>query len=114
MNIDTLKQAGIDYDDGLRRMSENADLYHKFLNKFAEDTSMEKLQCSLEKMDLAAAYEAAHTLKGTSATLGMYELSDCCAEVCMKLRRKSEYVDIAAVKEAYKKVAQAILKQKEV
>ncbi|MBC5649446.1 Hpt domain-containing protein [Christensenella tenuis] len=108
MEIETMNRAGIDYQDGLRRMSGNEALYHKFLKKFLQDESLIRLKDCLSEGDMEGVYEAAHTLKGTSGTLGMYELSDCCDEVCKKLRNKEADFDIDSVYNRYDAAVKAI------
>ena len=108
MEIGELNRAGIDYEDGLRRMSGNEALYHKFLKKFLQDTSMIRLKDCLREGDMQGAYEAAHTLKGTSGTLGMYELAECCDAVCKKIRNGEADFDIDAVYDRYDIAIQAI------
>lgn len=74
MEIEVMNRAGIDYEDGLRRMSGNEALYRKFLKKFLQDGSMIRLKDCLSEGDMEGVYEAAHTLKGTSGTLTFGQL----------------------------------------
>ena len=108
MEIEVMNRAGIDYEDGLRRMSGNEALYRKFLKKFLQDGSMIRLKDCLSEGDMEGVYEAAHTLKGTSGTLGMYELSDSCDAVCKKLRGNEGDTDVDTVYNRYDAAVKAI------
>lgn len=58
-----------DCDAGLARFMGNEAMYRRFLLKFIDDESYGRLVGAMEAGDAKAAFEAAHTLKGTSATL---------------------------------------------
>ena len=67
-----------------------------------------RLKECLSENDMEGAYEAVHTLKGTSGTLGMYELADSCDAVCKKLRNGESDFDLEAVYRRYETAARAI------
>lgn len=110
MNVERLKAVGVDYDGGVKRMCGNEALYHKFLGKFPEDRSMELLKENLEEGALEEAFQAAHTLKGVSATLNLTPLYEASCVLCEKLRKgtNGEPEEIAAVYEAYDAMVRAI------
>ena len=108
MEMETLNRAGINYKDGLRRMNGNEALYRKFLKKFLQDESIVRLKDCLSEGDMEGVYEAVHTLKGTSGTLGMYDLADSCDAMCKKIRNQEADFDVNAIYSRYDAVVKAI------
>lgn len=89
--------AGIaDCDAGLARFMGNEALYRRFLTKFVGDESYGKLVEAMDAGDAKAAFEAAHTLKGTSATLELADVARTVDPVVELLRAG----DIGAAREA--------------
>lgn len=70
---------GGDYQITLGRFMGNEKMYLKFLNMLSRDENMQKLGDAVRRGDQTAAFEAAHTLKGVSANLGLTPL---CSAVC--------------------------------
>lgn len=71
MNIEHLKQLGIDYDTGVKRFAGKAALYEKFLLKFSNDQNFAGLKDAIAQNDLDAAFRYAHTLKGVVGNLSI-------------------------------------------
>ena len=87
-----LVNAGIDYDGGLKRCLNDTSLYERVLCKFPGDKSYSKIVEALESADAKAAFEAAHTLKGVSANLGLTDLYDSVFPLVEELRNEFNYV----------------------
>ncbi|MEE5990219.1 MAG: Hpt domain-containing protein [Lachnospiraceae bacterium] len=85
-----LIDAGIDYDGGLKRCLNDTSLYERVLCKFPGDKSYSKIVEALESADAKAAFEAAHTLKGVSANLGLTDLYDSVFPLVEELRNASD------------------------
>lgn len=82
MNITELKSAGINYEEGLKRFSNKAELYQKYLKKFLEDPTMEQLTAFLAQQNYEEAFRCAHSLKGMSGNLSLSKFYKCdCALV---------------------------------
>ena len=64
----------VDFNEGIKRVMNNAKLYVKLLTKFKADTNLEGLLLSLAAGDLEKAKGEAHTLKGLAANLSLSEL----------------------------------------
>jgi HPt (histidine-containing phosphotransfer) domain-containing protein len=64
----------INFDEGIKRVMNNAKLYVKLLAKFKTDTNLDELVAPLGAGDYEKAQVAAHTLKGVSANLSLAEL----------------------------------------
>ncbi len=70
-----LEDAGIDVSIALERFMGNETLLERFLKKFLNDASYEKLVAAIGTGQREDALTASHTLKGVSANLAMTELS---------------------------------------
>jgi HPt (histidine-containing phosphotransfer) domain-containing protein len=64
----------INFDEGIKRVMNNAKLFIKLLTKFKTDTNLDELFTLLNTGDYEKAQMAAHTLKGVSANLSLAEL----------------------------------------
>ncbi len=73
MNLEKLRNAGIDVEDGLRRFMNSEQMFEKYLRKFVDNDQFALLKQELEKKDTTAAeaFERAHALKGICANLSM-------------------------------------------
>ncbi len=74
MNINTLKQAGIEYDKGLKRCMGDAELYELVLVSFLDEDLLHKSNEAYETKDYKSLYECAHNIKGLSGNTDMTEL----------------------------------------
>lgn len=81
-----LEAAGIDVGDALARFMNNEGLMMKFLLRFPQDQNYQRLCQAMEAQDAAAAYEAAHTLKGVAGNLSMKGLYARVCDVVEDLR----------------------------
>ena len=66
-----LKGGGFDLEKTIERFSGNVDMYERFLKKFPNDESFAQIAPAFAANNREAALNAAHTLKGVSANLGM-------------------------------------------
>lgn len=110
--IQFFEEHGIDYKDGLGRFMNNAALFEKFLWRFPEDATFGALKNALDADDCAAAFHAAHTLKGVAGNLSLKALVQAVSRQTEILRGG----DLAGGKElmgavtaAYEEAVQAIL-----
>ncbi|WP_165253747.1 Hpt domain-containing protein [Adlercreutzia sp. ZJ304] len=104
---------GIDYNDAMDRMGNNADLYKKLAMKYLDNECMADLLAAMEIQDFDAAYTAAHTLKGASGNLSFNELYEISASESEALR-EGEYQAaeemLSDVKAAHDKVIAGLTK----
>lgn len=77
---------GGNYQVTMARFMENESFYLKILPKLFQDTSIQRLGEALDEGDLNAAFEAAHTLKGVSANLGLTPLYEAVCAIVEPLR----------------------------
>jgi HPt (histidine-containing phosphotransfer) domain-containing protein len=64
----------INFDEGIKRVTNNTKLYARLLGKFKADTSLADLAAHLFAGDLEKAQVSVHTLKGLAANLSLTEL----------------------------------------
>lgn len=79
--------AGVaNYDAAVERFMGSEAMYTRFLSKFVDDENYGKFVSALDAGDAKAAFEAAHTLKGTSATLELTGVAQAVDPVVESLR----------------------------
>lgn len=81
-----LDKYGIDYQGVMERFMNNQKMFIRLLDMFMEDDNLEKLGKALEINDYAAAFEAAHTLKGVTANMGLTLLYHAVCDIVEPLR----------------------------
>lgn len=83
---DAFAAYGADYEATMRRFMGSQPMYLRFLDMFFQDDSLQKLGAALDAGDLNAAFEAAHTLKGTSGNMGLAPLYAAVCAIVEPLR----------------------------
>lgn len=66
-----LEEAGYDVEGTLSRLLGDEELYIHLLDSFCRERSWEALELAVKSKKAAAAYEIAHTMKGSLVTLGL-------------------------------------------
>jgi len=79
----------VDFNEGVKRVMNNAKFYVKMLGKFLADTSINNLEAALNANDFEAAYSAVHSLKGLSGNLSLTELFNQSLELENQIKAKS-------------------------
>jgi HPt (histidine-containing phosphotransfer) domain-containing protein len=111
MDKQKLVDAGINYDDGLKRFGGNVNLYEKFLKKFPADTAYTQLAEALKTQEYETAFKLSHTMKGTTGNLSMDDLYNNLFPLVEALRSNQyENVDemMEKVTASYETVMQAL------
>lgn len=90
MNIEILKNAGIDYDSGVKRFMGRAPLYLKTLAKFPKDGTMGRIQADYQAGDLAALLLDVHEFKGMCGNMSMTRLAHTADGIVSMLRAGTE------------------------
>lgn len=101
MNNEKLQEAGIDWEDGIRRCAGRADLYERLLGMFVQDENYAQSLAAFESGDWESLFSHMHEIKGMSANLSMTELNAHAAEIVALLRAR-QYDGIAPVMEQLK------------
>ena len=79
----------IDFNEGVKRVMNNAKLYVKLLTKFKNDTNTEALSAAMAAGDLENAQIQAHTIKGIAANLSLMELYKQVLELENQIKAKA-------------------------
>jgi HPt (histidine-containing phosphotransfer) domain-containing protein len=79
----------VDQADGMKRVMNNAKLYHRLLGKFRAENNLDVLNAAVSAGDYEAAQVAAHTIKGIAANLSLAELYKQSVEVESQIKAKS-------------------------
>lgn len=111
MKIELLENAGIEYEKGLVRFNHNEALYQKFLVKFLNDTTFDKLAISIENKEYQEAVRYAHTLKGIAGNLSMKTLYEKCNSLVEALRDEQfEIVEVLFIQlsKIYEQIIESI------
>ena len=90
LTLDTLKNFGVDADDGLARCMNNEQFYFRLIKKALEDENFDKLANAVKANDKTEAFEAAHALKGTTGNLSLTPIYKCVSEMTELLRSKAD------------------------
>ncbi len=96
MDIAKLRDAGIDYEDGLRRCAGNDTLYERLLGMFAQDTNYAESLEAFGRQDWDELFSHMHEIKGMSSNLSMTDVYADAAEI-VALLRSQDYAAIAPV-----------------
>ena len=78
-----------DYEAAKRVMMMDQ-MISRFIVKFLDDKTYDRLMAAGESMDPAALFEAAHTLKGVAANLGLTKIGALSSEVTEEFRPGKE------------------------
>lgn len=94
---DIMEEYGVDYQETMTRFMGNENLYRKILGKLGGDDNAKRLQDAVAAGDLDSAFNAAHTLKGVAANLGLKPLLNAVNDVVEPLRRREQRDDYQAL-----------------
>lgn len=92
----------INFEEGLKRMMNNASFYAKMLTKFKEDKNLNNLDEALAAGDMEKAKIAAHTLKGVVSNLSLTELYKQALEIEAQIKANNvDPLRITVLKDVY-------------
>ncbi len=94
---------GVDINGVRERFLEDDRLYIRSLKRFADGSCLKRLDKALTDHDPASAYEAAHMIKGTTATLNLKPLYDIVCKITRGLRQD----DLSTLDEDYRQLCAA-------
>jgi HPt (histidine-containing phosphotransfer) domain-containing protein len=102
---------GLDVEAGLRSLSGSATAYVRVLRQFVERhrTDGEALASALEAGDLVALGALAHSLKGVSATVGAFPLSESAAAVEARAKADTDDEALQAAVAALRQTAEPLI-----
>lgn len=93
LTIDALKAYGANTEEGLARCFNNEAFYLRLVGMGLADANFDRLKDALAAKDAAAAFEAAHALKGSIGNLALTPIYTPVCELTELLRGKSEVGD---------------------
>jgi HPt (histidine-containing phosphotransfer) domain-containing protein len=79
----------VNFDEGVKRVMNNAKLYVKLLAKFKNDTRLDSLEAALAAGDMEKAQVEAHTVKGVAANLSLSGLFDQTLELETQIKARA-------------------------
>ncbi len=86
LTIETLRRAGVNTEEGLRRLMNNETFYLRLVNMALDDAGFGKLSDAVGNDDRKAAFEAAHALKGVLGNLSLTPMYEKVSEMTELLR----------------------------
>lgn len=107
MTIDMLTAYGANTKEGLQRCMNNEGFYLRLVKMIPGDVNFQRLYDAVEAGDLAAAFDAAHALKGSTGNLALTPLFVPVSEITELLRARTEtdYTPlVAAIRDAHNKL----------
>ena len=108
LTIDKLNELGVDTAEGLNRCMNMEAFYFKMIKMGLANEYFDALSAHLEKNDIAAAFEAAHALKGVVGNLAITPIYKPLADITEKLRAK-ESADYVSLYKPVKELRDSIL-----
>ena len=97
LTIDALKAYGANVQEGLARCFNNEAFYLRLVGMGLADPNFDNLKNAVGQGDAAAAFEAAHALKGAIGNLSLSPIYDPICELTEKLRGQSAMPDVEAL-----------------
>lgn len=113
-----MEENGADVETTLKRFMGNEKMYMKYIMKFLDDKNFDSIRENLESQNYEAVFNAAHTLKGVTANLGLNPVNAASAEISELLRGKAAsevdaekvnavFVELTESYERFRKVLEA-------
>lgn len=102
MKIEDLKNYGANIEEGLHRCMDNESFYLRLVKMIPDDPAFEKLYAAIGAGNLDAAFEAAHSLKGSTGNLALTPISAPVTEITELLRARTQ-TDYSALTDAIRK-----------
>lgn len=81
-----LEEWGCDVQGAKERFDNDDALFRTCMELFLEDENFKKLNEEIKKNDFQEAFNAAHTIKGVAANLGLTPIYDAVSDVVQELR----------------------------
>lgn len=82
----TLTAYGVNWTETMERFVNSEELYMECLEMLTKDESLSLLEARLSEGNLRGAFEAAHTLKGVAANMGLTPLTQAADALVAPLR----------------------------
>lgn len=106
---DFYQEIGGSCEEVLGRFSGMEAMVKKFLGKFKDDLSYQKLEEAVAKMDATEIDHAAHTLKGVCSNLGFSRLQKYAEDLMFHVREQKPMEEVPALMEKVKTEYEAVM-----
>ena len=109
MKLDQLTAYGANTKEGLHRCLDDEAFYLRMVKKIPDDPNFQKLFDAVEAGDLAAGFDAAHALKGSTGNLSLTPISAPVTEITELLRARTDTdysALLAAIREGRDRLAE--------
>lgn len=90
MTIEMLTAYGANTKEGLQRCMNNEGFYLRLVKMIPGDVNFQRLYDAVDAGDLAAAFDAAHALKGSTGNLALTPIYAPVCEITELLRARTE------------------------
>lgn len=90
MTLDELRAFGVNVSEGMARCMNNEGFYLMMVGSAAQEKSFDTLRDTIAANDLAAAFEAAHSLKGVLGNLSITPLYEPMCQITELLRARED------------------------
>ena len=90
LTISSLKDLGANTVEGLGRCMNNETFYLRMVDMGLRDQGFDRLSSAIETGNLKAAFEAAHSLKGTMGNLALTPIAEPVTEITELLRSETQ------------------------
>ena len=102
MTIENLASYGANTQEGLQRCVNNESFYLRMVKMIPGDPNFQKLYDAVGAVDLDAAFEAAHAIKGSTGNLALTPIYAPASEITELLRERKQ-TDYTALVDAIRK-----------
>ncbi|NCC08368.1 MAG: Hpt domain-containing protein [Clostridia bacterium] len=116
MNRYKLTKAGVDVNDGIRRLGGNREVYERLLFMFPDDPSYNRMLLAIENGDAEESFAAAHAQKGVAGNLSLVDLHSAIlplVEIFRAGTMENHEQYLPEVKRCYEAAAKEILAERE-
>lgn len=76
MNRYKLFKAGVDVNEGLKRVNDDKAFYESLLIRFCENSHYDQMKQAMEQNDVTLTFQHAHALKGAAGNLSLIALEE--------------------------------------
>lgn len=97
LTLDSLRAYGANVDEGMGRCFNKEDFYLRLVGMGLADANFERLADAVAAKDAAAAFDAAHALKGAIGNLSLTPLYEPICALTEQLRGKTEMGDVSEI-----------------
>ena len=103
ITLEKLSAYGADVKEGVARCMGMEDFYLELVEMMFEDENFAALEKAVAEDDVARAFDAAHSLKGSLSNLELIPVAKPVSEITEKLRNAKDMPDLTDLMNGYRK-----------